>query len=86
MPLISDTRGVGRPVKQLNQAATRETIRFEHVLHGLVIGVGVGAHVAVVLQGPPDAVAGRVAHQTGCGDAVDGHIGVVVQPGAVDLA
>ena len=37
-------------------------------------------------QAHSDMVAGRVAHQTGrCGDAVDGHIGVVVQPCAVDF-
>ena len=85
MTLISDTRGVGRPVKQLNQAAARETIRFEHMLHGLVVGVGVGADVAVMLEGPGDAVAGGMLDEAGGRDAVDGDVGIVVEPGAVDV-
>ena len=64
MPLISDTRGVGRPVKQLNQAAARETIRFEHMLHGLVVGMRIRAHIAVMFDAPVDAVLRRTLGET----------------------
>ena len=70
MPLISDTRGVGRPVKQLNQAAARETIRFEHMLHGLVVGMRIRAHIAVMFDAPVDAVLRRTLGETRRGDPV----------------
>ena len=45
----------------------------------------VGAHVAVMFDAPVDAVLGRAFDDSRRGDAVDGHIRVVVQPGAVDM-
>ena len=57
--LVGDTRGIGGAVKQLDQAAAGESVRFEHVLHGLVVRMRVGAHVAVMFDAPVDAVLGR---------------------------
>ena len=85
MPLIGDTRGVGRPVKQLNQAAARETIRFEHMLHGLVVGMRIRTHIAVMFDAPVDAVLRRTLGETRRGDPVDGHIRIVIQPGTIDI-
>ena len=85
MTLIGDTRGVERPVKQLNQAAARETIRFEHMLHGLVVGMRIRAHITVMFDAPVDAVLRRTLGETRRGNPVDGHIRVVIQPGTIDL-
>ena len=67
--LVGDTRGIGGAVKQLDQAAAGESAGFEDVLHGLVVGVGVGADVAVMLEGPGDAVAGGMLDEAGGRDA-----------------
>lgn len=85
MTLVCDPCRIGGPVKQLYQAAAGESAGFEDVLHGLVVGVGVGADVAVMLEGPGDAVAGGVLDEAGGRDAVDGDVGIVVEPGAVDV-
>lgn len=83
--LIGDTCGIGGSIQQLDQTTARESIGFEDVLHGLVVRVRIRTHVAVMFKGSIDAVLGGTFTEPGRGDAVDGHIWVVIQPGTVNV-
>ena len=55
------------------------------MLHGLVVGMRIRAHIAVMFDAPVDAVLRRTLGETRRGDPVDGHIRIVIQPGTIDI-
>ena len=85
MPLVGDTSGIRRPIEQLNKTATCEAIRFQHMLHCLIVGTRVRPHVSIMLDTPIDAVLGRASNQSRRGDTVNCHIRIVIQPGTINM-
>ena len=85
MTLVGDTRGVGRPIDKLDQTAASETVRFENMLHGLIVRMRIGTHITIMGQRPTNAVAGRMTRQTGRRYAMNRHIAVIIQPSTIDM-